>query len=312
MTTNKPILSNKIGYRLRLANGQGWHIMATDGVRSWVEKMASIMELEPCDGNGEPKLIFTRIKKGKETRTEPTGGLDPKIRENFPRTGWNALKYPAIQIWSHLGIPDVICEIGHDQGHDLDILRMLLALYPIFERAQKSGALPLHAALLARNGIGVLLVASSDTGKSTCCRRLRSPWQPLCDDETLVVRDSQGRYLAHPLPTWSDYLWRGSKQTWHVEWHVPLSAIFFLEQAEIGEVVAVGQGEAAASITQSTMQVHQRNWNNQDVEDMRTLRTKLFENACELARSTPAFKLRVGLKGRFWEEIEKVLFQTTN
>jgi SynChlorMet cassette protein ScmC len=308
MTTIKPILRNKNGYCLRLADGQGWHIIATEGVKSWVKKLASIMELKPCDGNGYPKLIFTRNKEGKETRKEPTGGLDPKIRENFPRNGWNALKYPAIQIWSHLGVPDVICEIGHDQSHDLDILRMLLALYPIFERAQKSGALPLHAALLARNGIGVLLVASSDTGKSTCCSRLRSPWQPLCDDETLVVRDSQGRYLAHPLPTWSDHLWRGSKQTWHVEGHVPLSVIFFLEQAEIGEVVAVGQGEAAASITQSAMQVHQRNWNNLDVEDVRTFRRKLFENACELARSTPAFKLRVSLNGRFWEEIEKVLF----
>lgn len=30
--------------------------------------------------------------------------------------------------------------------------------------------------------------------------------------------------------------------------------------------------------------------------------------AGELARSIPAFKLRVSLNGRFWEEMERILF----
>jgi hypothetical protein len=29
--------------------------------------------------------------------------------------------------------------------------------------------------------------------------------------------------------------------------------------------------------------------------------------ACELARSIPAFRLRLSLDGRFWEEMERVL-----
>jgi hypothetical protein len=30
--------------------------------------------------------------------------------------------------------------------------------------------------------------------------------------------------------------------------------------------------------------------------------------ACELARSIPAFQLRVNMNGRFWEEMERILF----
>jgi SynChlorMet cassette protein ScmC len=184
---------------------------------------------------------------------------------------------------------------------------MLLALYPIFERAQNSGGVPFHAALLERNGIAVLLVAPGSTGKSTCCIRLRSPWQPLCDDETLIVRDLEKRYLAHPFPTWSDYLMKRSTKTWNIEYHLPLSAIFFMEQAETEEVLPIGQGEAAAYIHHSAMQVCRRRLYHLNRRESKSLRLKLFDNACELSRAIPAFKLGVSLKGRFWEKIEAVL-----
>jgi len=303
----KPILSNKVGYRLRLANGQGWHIIATEGVQSWVEKLASIMELEPGNGKGYPRLIFIQNKKGKKTQQEPIVGLDPKIREDFPKSGWEARESHAIRIWSHHGTPDIFCEIGYGEGYARDIFEMLLAIYPIFERAQNWGALPLHAALLERNGIGVLLVASSDTGKTTCCSRLRSPWRPLCDDETLIVQNHQKRYLAHPFPTWSDYIFKRSNRTWNIEYHLPLSAIFFLEQSETDEVLAIGQGEAAVHINHSARQVCCRRLYYLGLQETKSMRTKLFENACEFAKVIPAFKLRVSLKGRFWEKIEAVL-----
>jgi len=204
-------------------------------------------------------------------------------------------------------VPDVICEMGHEESHELDIIRMSLSIYPIFEGAQETGGLPLHAALVEREGIGILLAASGNTGKSTCCRRLSTPWHARCDDEALVVLDKQRRYLAHPFPTWSNFLWRLSERTWSVEWHVPLAAIFFLEQAEIDEVVSMGQGKAAASMTQLAMQVYDPNWNNLNREEVRTLKKRLFDNACEIAKALPVFKLRVSLKGRFWEKIETVL-----
>ena len=295
------------GYCIQLANGQGWHLVAAEEVRSWVDKLASVMELEAYGGNRYPKLIFIRGETDKKGREGPTCCLAPTMQANLPRKGWISRTLATIQIWSHREVEDVICEMGHQEGHELDILRMSLSIYPIFEGAQDSGGLPFHAALIERDGSGILLAASGDIGKSTCCRRLSPSWQARSDDGTLVVLDEQGRYLAHPLPTWSDFLWRRSEQTWRVEWHAPLSAIFFLEQAEIDEVVPMGRGQAAVLMTRSAMQVYQPNWIVLAQEKGRTVRRKLFANACEIAKSIPAFKLRASLNGKFWEEIEKAL-----
>jgi SynChlorMet cassette protein ScmC len=308
MNNFKAIPYKKSGYSIRLANDQRWQLIATEGKRSWVEKLTSMMELETCDENGYPKLIFVRKETDKQNRVEPICYLIPGMQDGLPREGWQVHKLPAIRVWYHRDVPDVICEYGHQESHELNILRQSLALHPIFERAQSSGGLPFHAGLVERDGKGILLAASGNSGKSTCCRRLCSPWHPLCDDEALVVRDDLKRYFAHPFPTWSDHLWRNSEQTWDVEKNVLLSAIFFLEKAETDDVRRMGQGEAAVTINQSAEQVCYRFWNNLNNEELRARRKKAFENACELAGSIPTFRLRVSLQGRFWEQIEKVIF----
>ena len=301
------MLDNKSVYSVRLANGQGWQITATEGTMSWVEKLASIMELKTCNQNGYPKLIFIRMDTSKESRGEPICYVAPNIQETLPRSGWKVHDLRLLRLWSHDDVTDVICEIGHKESDELDILSMLLALYPIFKRALDSGGLPFHAALAERDGIGILLAASGNTGKSTCCCRLQSPWQSLCDDKTVIVRDYQKQYLAHPFPTWSDHLTKRSKRTWNVQNHIPLWAIFFLKQAETDKLIPIGQGEAAALMNQSAMQVCHQYWNKLDRDEIRTLKKKLFDNACELAKSIPAYKLQVSMSGRFWEKIEAVL-----
>lgn len=305
----KSTLPDKIEYCLRLGNGQGWRITATDGAQSWVEKLAKILKLKNDNGSGHQKLVFVRRAIGNQIPEQTISYLSPSIleEEHLPRKGWQALRIRAIQIWSHLRVPDLICEIGQEQGYELDILRMMLALYPIIERAQYYGGMTFHAALVERSGTGILLAAPGNTGKSTCCRRFPNPWQPLCDDETLVVKNDEGRYLAHPLPTWSDYLLKRSGEARRVEEYVPLSALFFLEQAEADEVTPVGQGQTAVLITQSAMEVYYPKWNNLDSERLRGVKKMLFENACELAKAVPAFRLRASLTGRFWEKIESVL-----
>ena len=121
------------------------------------------------------------------------------------------------------------------------------------------------------------------------------------------MRNDQNRYLAQPFPTWSDYLLRRSEPTWNVQRHVPLSAIFFLEQAEDNEVLPVGEGQTAIFVNQCATDICGPGWAYLDREEVRTLRKKLFDNACQLAKSIPVFTLRVSRDGRFWEEMEKVL-----
>jgi SynChlorMet cassette protein ScmC len=308
MNIKKRIIKNNNGFSLRLANGQEWHLIPTKGTRSWVEKLASIMELKAGKPNAHPKLVFIQKESRKKSFEAAPFRLAPNIIEGLPDYGWKEHRLGTIHIWSHQEVPDVICEISPEKLHELEIIRMWMSLHSIYQRAQNSGGLPLHAALVNQNGNGIVLSAPGDTGKSTCCRRLPQPWQALCDDETLIVRDNQKRYFVHPFPTWSDLLWRRSERTWNVQHHLPLSAIFFLEQGESDKAVPIGHGEAAIYINESASLVCQRTWRNLDKDEERKLRKLLFQNACQLARAVPTFTLSVSLSGRFWKEIEKALY----
>lgn len=132
-------------------------------------------------------------------------------------------------------------------------------------------------------------------------------WNPLGDDEALVVYDHENEYRVHPFPTWSEYLWKSSNKSWNVQYSVPVCAIFFLEQAESDEVIPLGDGMAAVSINQSATQVSRKFWRRLDNDTKRPLATLQFHNACMMAKTIPCFTLRQSLNGRFWEEIEKTL-----
>jgi len=295
------------GYCIRLGNGQGWHVIATEGVESWLKQLAHIMELQECEPDGYPRIIFAPKQTEQERNGGPICHLHPKIRDGLPTNGWELQDFVWLQIWSHPEILDLICEMGPQEGREQEVLRMRMALQPIYRRIQDSGGLPLHAAVLKWNGFGVLLAAPGSTGKSTCCQRLNGPWRALCDDEALVVKDNKKGYLVHPFPTWSDYFSNRSKQTWNVQHYLPMSAIFLLEQAEADQVTPIGQGRAAALLYESATQVCARNWMKLNREGLSIVRKRLFENVCDLATEIPVFKLQVTLEGRFWEEMERVL-----
>jgi SynChlorMet cassette protein ScmC len=282
-------------YLLQLANGQGWEIIAARGATSWTGRFVSIMQLDACAPNGHPKLIFMRKRAGMADWHE------------LPPTGWRPHDLTALQLWYHPDVPDVVCELGTSEDHEEEVIRMWLALCPVFDRALEMGGLPFHAALVTRDGKGVLLAAAGGIGKSTCCRRIPGPWKALCDDTTLVVADAHGDYRAHPFPTWSNYLWKRSEKTWDAQAHVPVSAICFLEQDTTDEAIPVGQGQASVLITESATQICQTGWRNLSFEERRAFKETLFENACALARKTPAFRLRVSEHGRFWENIEQIV-----
>ena len=307
----KSAMAGVLGYRkryfMRLANDQAWQIIATDGVESWVEKLASIMHFDKCETNGDAKLILTARESNGQRWRDPVCRFQPEIKASLPPSGWKFRDLIWLHVWSHCDVPDIICEKRPEKTHQEEFLSMRMSLQPIYQRAQNSGGLPLHAGLVARDGRGALLAAQRNTGKSTCCRRIPSSWHVLGDEEALVVLDKQKRYLAHPFPTWSNYLEKRSEPTWNVQQNVPLSAIFFLEQARAEEIVPLGQGEAAVLLLESATQVSYRNWVKLNRDEIRPLRSKLFENACELAATIPVFKLRLSLNGRFWEEIESVL-----
>ena len=275
---------------------------------SWVDKLAAIMELEETGLDGSPKLIFTTRETGDHGAGRFSGCLGARLSHGGGRkAGWSVSHPDAFRVWCADYIPDVLCEVTNHRGDEFKILNMWYALLPIYQRSTCKGGLPFHAGLIRLNGQGFLLAGPGAAGKSTCCERVPAHWRPLCDDETLVVLDSHKQYRAHPFPTWSDYFCRHSEKTWHVEYSLPLSGVFFLEQSRVDEAVPVGRGEAAALMTESASQVYEKFWRKMPRQDRRKYRQELFNNACAMANEIPAYRLHVSLEGRFWEKMEQVL-----
>lgn len=286
---------------MQLGDGQCWRITMSKGLEAWMDKLACIMELKACNANGGSKLIYTI---GKNENNDADHNESRRAQGNY---GWKYHDLSTLCVWYHGDYNDVVCEVKPFGNRESEIVTMWNALYPIYQKSISMGGLPFHAGLIELDGRGVILAGPGDTGKSTCCSRLPDYWNPMCDDEALVVVDNEGKFRAHPFPTWSDYLWRRSEKTWNVQRSVPIFGVFFVEQSEDDEAVSLGEGKAAVYMTESATQVCRKYWRRADDEYQRTFRRNLFVNASEIAKKIPAFRLRVNLHGRFWEEIERVL-----
>lgn len=295
-------------YCLKLSDRCRWSLTGTSDCVPWVGRLASIMELRETESDGSPKLIFATRESADHEAGRLSGCLGARLSHQEGRkAGWSVSHPDAFHLWCADYIPDVLCEVSNHGGDEFKILNMWYALLPIYQRSTCKGGLPFHAGLITLRGRGFLLAGSGAAGKSTCCRRVPGHWRPLCDDETLVVLNTHKQYRAHPFPTWSDYLWKDSEKTWKVEYSVPLSGVFFLEQSRVDEAVPLGRGEAAVLMTESASQVYEKFWRKIHKEDRKKHRRELFNNACAMAQDIPAYRLRVSLEGKFWEKMEKVL-----
>jgi SynChlorMet cassette protein ScmC len=304
-----------IEYCLFLSDGNTWRITSNGSSVGWVGDLATIMQLRACPSghrlNDALKIIFFCRETLECGESQAIDILRSKGIKNS-KTYLSSLDLYTVKIWRHKGRQDVICEVNNNEGEEIQIVNMWYSLLPIYQQSISKGGLPFHAGLAELDGHGILLAAPGDTGKSTCCRRLPEYWRPWCDDEVLVVLDKQKTYRAHPFPTWSDYLWKQSRRTWNVQNSVQLSAVFFLEQSDADELISIGEGEAAVLMTESATQVCEKFWRGADKEDQKRFRKELFNNACEIAKKIPAYRLRVRLDGKFWEKIEQVLGRLTD
>ena len=300
--------SNEGGYCIAVDLCPGWHMIADDAEMPLLQQMARIMQLKPSGPNPYPKLLLTRNAPGKETCHYLISASYPPITDDLPINGWESRNFNLFLLWSHPEVPDIICQVLPTRDNSCNSITMGLALYPVFRKMLSAGGFPIHAGLIERNGRGVLLAGPGGTGKSTCCSRVPRPWQRLCDDEVLIVADISNDYNAHPLPTWSDYYFnRPNQQTWETRKGVSLAGLFFLEQADQDRVIALGQGQAAVFISRSVLEIFNRSLFFVPDREKKEIKQKVFECACELARSVPAYRLCFTRTGRFWEKVEDAL-----
>ena len=294
-------------YCLELANGNVWVFAATETVSGWLHELARIMELKPARDMGTHRVCFSGTEDLK------TPNLPLTIQgETTDKFGWLPDKNGGIhRIWRHETIPAVHIVLNEAfLAHpEIKYINMWSALREIHRHALNAGGTPIHAALASHHGRGVLIAAAGETGKSTCSRRLpEGRWQTLSDDQALVLRDPNGDFRAHPFPTWSDHLWRDSQNSWAVERAVPLSAIFFLEQASTDKVAQLGDpSEAVLSVFGAAKQVWEPSWERVTPDEKKKASSLLFHTAAEIAAHVPCFRMKATLDGEFWKEMEDAL-----
>jgi SynChlorMet cassette protein ScmC len=292
-------------YQIILADGRTWTLGAMMGAENWLSALASVMKLPSFPDTGPADLIFALPPEGHQIGKEPPkwgpgGPLDKCSCE------WSSRVCPGVVFYSHPDAPHVVCCLTNGHGPRFPMEQMRRSLLPIFEGELGAGSIPLHAALVEHDGKAVLLAGKSGVGKSTCCRRLPQGWEVLSDDMALVLRTSES-YKAHPVPTWSAVEDFRGRQSWSINRHVVLSAIFFLDQADRDEMFPLGRGEATLGIYDASSICFQTLSGQSNVHKGLPYRKQVFENATSLATAVPAFRLRVSLTGRFWEKIEEVL-----
>ncbi|MGQ9688682.1 MAG: SynChlorMet cassette protein ScmC [Desulfobaccales bacterium] len=285
------------GFGLRLADGSRWWLAGYPPASTWVEKLAPVMHLHPEDTDGANLIVFVESPSPSESAS----------RRAAPDSGWLSLQKGNCILWYRLDSPDLLIEWVKPLSEAETYVGMRDSLAFVYWQSLRRGGIPFHAGLAVYRGQGVILAGASGTGKSTCCRRLSPPWQALADDEVLVALTPEGRYVAHPFPTWSDYLLQTGKPTYSSQEPVPAAGLFFLEQASQDECLPLSPAEALveAAISAQVCLAHFLWYCGP--EEARNIRALIFANACELVKKVPAFRLRVSLSGRFWEQLEAVL-----
>lgn len=293
-------------YYLSFSDGNSWCILGDNSVSQLVDELAAIMELRESTSDDLPKIVFS-CSSDRESGEEFQRPVPSVLQWLGVEQGWSSNNYGIINIWYNKIISDVVCEIKENQNPEDKYRQMSYSLLPVYYQSIKTGGLLCHAGLAELNGKGVLLAGPSGAGKSTCCSRLPDYWKPLCDDQALVVVDKQKEHRAHPLPTWSNFILGRTKKSYNAQHSVPIAALFLLEQSERDGVIPVRAGEASIFITDSSSWVFAEPNSEIGRYILRQYMSKFFNNACEMAKAIPVFRLRVSLYGRFWEEIEKVL-----
>lgn len=298
---------------LALADGSRWGIaVGNEPAFTIVWRLAEAMQLQHRQGPARRFLVLvedhrTDLVAGDGTLDAPAAAAPAGDNSPYPE--------PSVSIsCTALFSEDedlITCVLSPaEDSNTLAVQLMWLSLL-FCRHAQTRGGLLLHGGLAERDGCGVILAGPGAVGKTTASQRLPPPWRSLCDDTTLVVRDEQGAYWAHPWPTWSDFMFGGPGGTWDVQHAVPLRGIFFLAQAQEDKVEPLGVGEAVCLLIECAEQASWPMSRSMVADGVRELRLQHFDSVCSLAQTVPCYSLRLSLTGAFWHEIERAIAQNS-
>ena len=281
LITQGPNLNIYPVHELALASRDHWSLQAGDDEAARiVERLSKTMNLRLGQGSGR-RLLFI-------------------VDDQSPESG---------KIPSNMRLDPVITVLNSPQDIDLLTVQMMKISMVIARDVLTRFGLILHGALAEYDGIGVVLAGPGGVGKTTAIRRLPQPWKSLCDDACLVVRDENGCYWAHPLPTWSLFYNNGPGGYWDVQQAVLLKAIFFLRQSPQDRLEEINESQEVSMLMESTQQISWIITAGHPDDEVLTIHAEQLAAAEGLAQTVPAYMLHISLTGAFWKELEKGLFE---
>jgi|Deesub1362A_J573_1020465.scaffolds.fasta_scaffold00877_20 SynChlorMet cassette protein ScmC len=277
------------GYQLLLAGGQRWCLSSEAGLTEWLGTLAGIMELQWRSFTPSHSLFFKWTRQRRPSLSKPP-----------------SFDFKSVRIW--MAERDTVAEVWNpEENRNIFFINMWWAIFPIYLDVIERGGLPLHGGLAGIDGKGIVIAGPGGTGKSTNIGRLPDPWKAYSDDESLLVVAPDGKYYAHPFPTWSDHLYGRKDSTFMVNHSLPINGIFFLEQSQADGVIPLNAYTASGLLCESALQVLGRYLNHLSHEVKRRLRLAVFNNACAISKTLPAFILKVHKDGAFWIKLKETL-----
>ncbi len=276
-------MSLEYSVSLRLADRSEWSLTCSEGpVKEIVSRLAWTMNLTPGIKADHDVLVST--KSDRWISQEPVG----------------------IRSRSRLLIERVP---GTDKPLDIQVQNFLMSSLGNAWACliQQENAVLLHAALAEWRGCGVLFAGPGGVGKSTTSQRLPPGWRSLCDDACLVI-GHQGKFYAHPWPTWSRFFFdEGMSGQWDVQESVPLKAIFLLDRSEKNYLEGINRAEAAVSLVKSNEQIINSQIQALTRDQRIGMRMKVFDTISKLVRTVPVVRLYLGLDDDFGPLLEDFL-----
>ncbi|MDD5698864.1 MAG: SynChlorMet cassette protein ScmC [Victivallaceae bacterium] len=289
-------------YQLTLADGRSYGFAAVDpGLNGWMDEFVHMTQMPEHDGrplNGIHMYALRKIQNARNSNPCRFPGQESLVSSSY------------CDFWYRPGLsPEVYLEMDYDtlNDHGMNYTYMCHSMKFLNRYYFHHGGGIFHAAFAALDGQGILISAPGNTGKSTSLARLPDYWNKLADDIAMVIKSPDGRYRAHPFPTWSDYEIRKVSSSCNVESSFPLAAIFFLEQSQRDKVTRLSPGWATQEIILGFSENLQRFMFIADAKDKKSINLKLLDTAVMLAGTIPCYTLEATLDGRFWEKVEKIL-----
>lgn len=294
-------------YSLSLGEGMIWKFCFSSGLKEWGEEFSSILGLHKNQNNWDHRIFYCM-----DDETRPLRYSFLKSQNSNTGNQLRCFSFKWMDLQYHPISNEYYGIFHHPANRDKDevnFIHRMTALFPFYIEMIRSGSLVLHGALFHLSPIGGLaILAPSGTGKSTCARRVPPYWSAWSDDLLLVVKDASNIYRAHPLPTWSNFLWGQDLQNrWDIHQQTLMKGFFFLQKSDEDEVLPLSSTDSAQWLYNSSFEVMEKWIKVFTNTRQREIKRQIFENACDLSRNTTSAILKATKHGSFWKGIERFM-----